>query len=121
MALAELSGQPDADDDMSAQLDLALAERDKGIARVKAKNSDFVETMKSVARMIARKNGTVCADDLREWLKEHPEVGEPTSYSAMGAIFCRNKDFKLVGYSRSALIQGHGNLQRIGALRATTI
>lgn len=104
---------------MSQQLELAIAERDKCIARVKAKNADFVETMKSVARMIARKKGTVCADDLREWLKEHPEIGEPTSYNAMGAIFCRNKDFKLVGYSRSVLIQGHGNLQRIWALRDT--
>ena len=106
---------------MSAQfnLPLALAERDKGIARVKAKNSDFVETLKSVARMIARKNGTVCADDLRKWADENGMV--PTSSNAWGAIFCRNKDFKLVGYSRSSLIQGHGNLQRVWALREPMI
>ena len=52
---------------MSAQLDLALAERDKGIARVKAKNSDFIETMRGVARRLARDrtDRTITADDLR--------------------------------------------------------
>lgn len=104
---------------MSAQLDLALAERDKGISRVKAKNSDFVETLKSVARMIARKNGTVCADDLRKWADENGMV--PTSSNAWGAIFCRNPDFVLHGYARSSQVQGHGNLQRVWALRETTI
>lgn len=103
------------------QLDIlaAIQERDCGVARVKAKNRDFVETMKSVARMIARRQGTVCADDLRKWADEHGM--EPTSSNAWGAIFCRNKDFKLVGYSRSALVQGHGNLQRVWALKEPMI
>ena len=100
---------------MSQQLDLALAERDLGVARVKAKNADFIATLKGAARMIARKNGTVCADDLRKWADEKGMI--PTSCNAWGVIFCRNKDFKLVGYSRSTLVQGHGNLQRVWALR----
>ena len=102
---------------MSAQLDLALAERDAGIAKVAAKNQTFVATMRGTARQIARKKGTVCADDLREWLKQHPEIGEPSSYNAMGAIFCRNPDFELAGYKLSEQVQGRGNLQRIWRLR----
>jgi len=100
---------------MSQQLELAISERNKGIARVKAKNADFVETMKSVARMIARKNGTVCADDLRQWASDNGMA--PTSSNAWGAIFCRNPDFVLQGYARSCQVQGHGNLQRVWALR----
>ena len=101
---------------MSAQLDLALAERDRGIARVKSKNADFVETLKSVARMIARKKGTVCADDLRKWADENGIV--PTSSNAWGAVFCRNPDFELAGYKRSEQKQGHANLQRIWKLKS---
>ena len=69
------------------------------------------------SRMIARKKGTVCADDLREWLKEHPEIGEPTHYNCFGAIFCRNTDFELAGYKLSEQKQGRGNLQRIWRLK----
>ena len=99
---------------MNQQLDLALAERDLGISRVKAKNSDFVETMRGVARMLARQkpDRTITADDLRDWLKFHAEVGEPTHYNAYGAIFCRNDDFEFVGYTKSLQKQGHGNLIR---------
>ena len=101
------------------QLALALAERDRGIARVKSKNADFVETMRSVARMIARKKGTVCADDLRQWAADNCMF--PTSPNAWGAIFCRNPDFVLHGYKRSCQVQGHGNLQRVWVLRETSL
>ena len=101
---------------MTAQLNLALTERDRGISKVAAKNQTFIETMKSVARMIARKNGTVCADDLRKWADENGHA--PTSCSAWGAIFCRNPDFELAGYKRSEQKQGHANLQRIWKLRS---
>ncbi len=96
---------------MSAQLNLALAERDRGIARVKAKNADFVETMRGVARRLARNNPdrTVTADDLRDWLKQHPEIGEPSHFNAFGAIFSRNPDFEFHGYYTSKQKQGHGN------------
>ena len=97
------------------QLQLAIEARDKGVAKVKVKNADFVETLRSVARMIAREKGTVCADDLRKWADENEMI--PTSHNAWGAIFCRNQDFVLHGYARSQQIQGHGNLQRIWKLK----
>ncbi len=104
---------------MSAQLELAIAERDRGVAKVKAKNSDFVETMRGVARMLARRapDRTVTADDLRAWLAENPYVEGPTHYNAFGAIFCRNHDFEFVGYTKSAQVQGHGNIIRKWRLR----
>lgn len=96
------------------QLALALAERDRGIARVKSKNADWVETMRSAARMLARRKADriITADDLREWVKTHPEVGEPTHYNAYGAVFCRNPDFEFAGYTKSVQPQGHGNIIR---------
>lgn len=90
------------------QLNLALKNRDTGIARVTCANATFIETMRSVARMIARKQGTVTADDLREYVAEHPEIERPTSHNAYGAIF-RCKDFRPVGYVVSRQPQGHGN------------
>ena len=96
---------------MTTQLELAIEARDLGVARVKAKNADFVETMRGIARRLARNNPdrTVTADDLRDWLKLHPEIGEPTHFNAYGAIFSRNLDFKFHGYYISKQKQGHGN------------
>lgn len=99
------------------QLDLALVERDRAIARVAAKNATFIETMRGVARMIARKQGTVTADDLRDHLAKHPELGQPTHYNAFGAVFVNNPDFVLEGYVKSRQKQGHGNLIRRWRLR----
>ena len=94
---------------MNAQLKLAIEARDRGISRVKAKNADFIRMMRRVARMIALRNGTVCADDLRAWLGSHPDVERPSHYNAYGAIFSRNPDFEFHSYYTSTQKQGHGN------------
>ncbi len=105
---------------MTTQLELAIEARDRGVARVKSKNSDFVETMRGVARLLARRapDHVVTADDLRQWLMENPYVGEPTHYNAWGAIFCRNDDFEFVGYTKSRQVQGHGNVIRMWRLKS---
>ncbi len=91
------------------QLSLALKNRDRGIERTAAANATFLETMRSVARMIARKQGTVTADDLREWAAAHPsEVEKPTSQNAWGAIF-KGKEFEVVDMVMSRQVQGRGN------------
>ena len=99
---------------MNQQLDMALAERDAGIARVKAKNSDFVESSRGIARMVARlrPDRTITMDDVRAELKNHPEIAKPTHYNCYGAIFCNNPDFEFVGYTKSVQKQGHGNIVR---------
>jgi hypothetical protein len=107
---------------MSAQLEQAIKARDAGIVRVKAKNSNFVETMRSVARMIAYKryDKIITADDLREWYgKNHNTyIDDPTHHNAWGAIFNNNDDFEFVGYTKSVQKQGHGNIIRKWRLKS---
>lgn len=101
---------------MGGQFDLplALAERDKGVARVKAKNADFVESARGLARIVARSkpDRTITNDDVRAALDNHSEIAKPSHYNAYGAIFCNNSDFEFVGYTKSAQKQGHGNIIR---------
>jgi hypothetical protein len=99
---------------MSQQLELAIVERDKGIARVKAKNSDWIESARGVARIAARRkpDRIITADDLHEELKIFPEIGEPSHYNAYGAVFANNDDFEFVNYTKSVQKQGHGNIIR---------
>ena len=96
---------------MNAQLTLALKARDKGIAKTRAKNSEFVRLMREVAVMLARSkpDRTVTADDLREWLKHNQHVGGPSHYNAWGAVFSHNPDFEFHNYYTSRQEQGHGN------------
>ena len=99
---------------MSVQLDMAFKARDEGIARVKAKNADFVASASGLARMVARAkpDRIITADDVRAALNNHPEIAKPSHYNAYGAIFCHNSDFEFVGYTKSEQIQGRGNIIR---------
>jgi hypothetical protein len=89
------------------QLMLALKARDEGIQAVSHSNATFIETVRSAARMICRKNGTVSADDVREWAKQRGI--EPTHKNAWGAVFCKS-EFEFVCYFRSRQLSGRGNL-----------
>ena len=102
------------------QLELALKARDKGVERVKGRNHEFVKTMREVAVKIAqtRPDKTITADDLREWHRQNPQIGEPSHKNTWGSIFCRNPDFEFVDYTKSTQIQGHGNLIRRWVLAA---
>ena len=96
------------------QFDLieALAQRDAGIQRVADNNTDFLIEARAIARTIARRDGTVTADDVR---RECALV--PLHPNAWGAVF-RDDAFAWTGnYRRSALVQGHGNMQRVWVLR----
>lgn len=103
------------------QLDLALIERDLGIARVTLKNPTFVATWRAEARRIARTrpDRIITADDLREHAAAHPELPTPSHHNAWGAIFSRNEDFVFDGYTKSRQPQGHKNLLRKWKLRET--
>lgn len=89
--------------------------RNTGIAQVTSKNGTFVETLKSVARMIARNKGTVTADDLRIWADRNGM--EPTSPNAYGAIFAKNPDFEPCGFCPSAQPNRRGGMIRVWRLR----
>ena len=104
---------------MNAQLALALEARDRGIAKTRAQNSEFVRLMQEVAVMLARlqPDRTITADDLREWHAQHHGAIQPTHPNCWGAIFQNNDDFEFAGYTKSRQIQGHGNLIRRWSLR----
>jgi hypothetical protein len=101
-------------DNMIQQLELAIKYRDAGIAAISARNQTFLETVRGAARMICRRHGTVTADDVRKWADENGI--EPTGKNAWGAVF-KSRDFVAVGFTTSRQVQGHGNLQRVWALR----
>ena len=97
--------------------DLAEArkQRDEGIRRVAENNAEFLEAARGTARLIAQGKGEVTADDVR---KGCPLA--PIHHNAWGAVF-KTKEFEWTGrFAQSALVQGHGNLQRIWRLSKPT-
>ncbi len=107
----------------TTQLDLPLAirHRNDGIRKVAAKNATFINTMRGVARLLCRQKGTITADNLREWMAQHPEVGPPTHYNAWGALFGSaewKREFEFVGFVKSRQAQGNGNIIREWRLRS---
>ena len=84
-----------------------LAENQKqlGLDLVEENNANFVETMRSEARMIARRQGYVTTDDLRPRAKALNMT--PKSPNAWGAIF-RGKEWKPKGMKKSAWVTNHG-------------
>ena len=101
---------------INAQLDLFAARRgrDRGIARVAAKNGTFLETMRGVARMICRQKGSVTADDLREWADRNGI--QPSHQNAWGAVF-HHSEFEPGEFVVSRQVQGHSNRIRLWRLR----
>lgn len=105
-------------------LEAALAARDEGVQKTASKNATFIETMRGVARLICQRQGTVTADDLKEWMSHNPGlVDMPTHYNAWGAVFCNpswRREFEFVGFIKSRQVQGHGNLIRQWKLKGQT-
>ena len=101
---------------LDPQLDLFQARKAKanGIARVSSSNSTWLRTARAVACRIASERGEVTADDVREVLYK---MGlKPRHYNAWGAVF-QNKDLRWTGrFKQSAVVEGHGNLQRVWEL-----
>ena len=88
--------------------------RDQGIQQVAQNNEQFLEVARNIARSLAECRIEITADDVR---KDCPI--EPLHPNAWGAVFKTN-EFEWTGeYRRSALVQGHGNMQRIWRLRGS--
>lgn len=98
---------------------LADSEKQLALDYLEDRNGTFVQTMRSVAKIKAQQNGEVTTDDLREWIEEYgikKGLPEPTSMNAMGTIF-RGKEWVFVRFTKSRLVQGHGNLIRVWRLK----
>jgi len=91
-------------------LNTRLSEQEKqlGLELIETNNATFLETMRSKARMICRKQGTITADDVREYYEQHKHELqiEPTSPNTWGAIFT-TKEWEWVGYQKSKRVSNH--------------
>ena len=94
---------------MTGQLsifDLSSGEkgRDAAIEQLIQKNKTFVEVMREIARMLAKRKTLISTDDLREIASEYGITPE-TSNKSYGAIF--NKEFEAVGFIKSKIPTSH--------------
>ena len=93
-------------------LDEALLQRDIGIHRVAENNGAFLEAARETAKRQAHRYGEITCDDVRKVCSI-----DPLHPNAWGALF-KGKDWEWTGrYRKSALVQGHGNMQRVWRLR----
>lgn len=93
----------------------AVRRRDAILDVMEDVHVSWVEQARSVARDLARKNGTVVADDVRKVL--YARDCKPDHFNAWGAVF-RASCFEWTGtYARSAVIRGKGNMQRVWRLK----
>lgn len=99
---------------MQLDLQLALKARNDGIARVGVRNQEFIESARSVARMLCRQNGNTSMDQVREECERRGIV--PDHFNAWGTVFHKS-EFEPCGFIRSKQVQGHGNILRIWRLR----
>jgi len=88
------------------QLMLALKARDEGIARVAGNNQTFIESARSIARMLCRQHGETNADEVRAECEKRGIL--PRHPNAFGAVF-KTKEFCAVGEYVSRKVNSHGN------------
>jgi hypothetical protein len=92
--------------------------RETGLSRVSHHNNTFLETMRSVARMLLRKGGfAISTDDLRKYAECHNI--HPDHPNAWGAVF-RDKSFVPCGFRQSTRENRHAGLIRVWTLRKHT-
>lgn len=89
--------------------------RDDGIALVILNNQEFVATMKSVARRIARRSDRVSIDDLRLYAQKKNII--PHHPNAWGPIF-HGKEWMCLGHKQSAFASNHAREIKIWCLAA---
>ena len=91
-------------------LKAGIAAKDAGQDKVQEHGEDFVESMRTYAKVIAVRNGTVTSDDLRKHAAMYGIT--PHHQNAWGAIF-RGFGWKSVGFTRSTLIGNHARTIRV--------
>lgn len=92
-----------------------MAQKQLGLDLVENNNQAFIETMRSKARMLARRDGSVTTDCLRAIARD---MGiEPDHPNAWGAIF-KGGEWEQIGFESSVLPSNHGRIIRRWSLRA---
>ena len=98
-----------------SQLGLFYGEKLKqhGLAAIEIKEGNFVGNARAIATLLAKKNGKVTMDDVREITDE---LGlAPESSNAWGSVF-QHGGFKYVGMCKSRRPSNHARLVRIWSL-----
>jgi len=88
--------------------------RDAGIARIIDTNATFVETARGIARLLARRIGVVCMDDVRKVLNDYGIT--PKHQNAFGAVF-KGDEWVAVGWKQSEIPSNHGRPVRSWKLK----
>ena len=100
-----------------AILDLpeGLRRKERILAYMAERHAGWIDVARRVARSFAKRNGTVTADDVREYL--YAVDVRPNHHNAWGAVFKGSEWEWTGGYHRSAAPSRHGNMQRIWRLK----
>lgn len=91
--------------------------RDRGCEIVAMRNEHFVRLARAKAIEIAKENGTVSADDLREWAERN--LIEPKHPNAWGGVFRGIKRFEVVGYIQSKFSTNNARTIKVWRLKRT--
>jgi hypothetical protein len=97
---------------VNGQLGLFKGEKLKqhGLDAIEIKEGDFVGTARSIAELLAKKNGTVTMDEVREVLDL---LGvQPAHSNSFGAVF-KNKRWIYAGMRKSNRPSNHARMVRI--------
>ncbi len=92
-------------------LQLAMQFKEEGITRVANNNEHFLKVARNIARLYAKRHGTVTSDDVR---RNCPL--DPLHPNAYGAVF-RGKEWRFTGhFERSEAVSRKGGMQRVWRL-----
>jgi hypothetical protein len=87
---------------------LGRALRDAQLSLFERRDTEFLERCRALAVEIARRQGTVCINDIRAELRLPAE----THPSVLGAVF-RSKKFTAVGFTEATHKAAHARVVRV--------
>ena len=85
--------------------------RDQQLDMFEVRDSDFLNSCRSLAMQIAKRNGEVSINDVRQ----HLQVPAGVNPSVLGAVF-RTKAFKKIGMCEANHKEAHARIVRVYAL-----
>lgn len=92
-------------------LNLGQQIRNSQLDMFEIRDSEFLTSCRSLAIQIAKRNGAVSINDIRE----HLQVPSGVHPSVLGAVF-RTKQFRKIGHCEASHKEAHARLVRVYAL-----
>lgn len=93
-------------------LQTGRALRDTQLAMFQLQQAEFLAECRAVAMQVARRNGQVSINDVRQAVSVPPGVHP----SVLGAVF-KTKQFKVVGYTQAEHPGAHARIVRVYSLK----